>query len=179
MNIKNTILDGVIVIEHDLFHDDRGFFKETYQQQKFSEIGITENFVQDNFSFSNKNVIRGLHFQKNKPQGKLVWCPYGKILDVIVDINPLSKTYGKHISIELCAENPLSIWIPPGYAHGFSVLSSNAMFCYKCSNFYIPSDELGIIWNDKDLNIDWKIDEPIISSKDSNFPSLKEYNNLL
>ncbi len=178
MNIEQTSLEGVIIIKHDIYEDQRGFFKETYQKNKFDEIGIKYDFVQDNFSFSNKNVIRGLHFQKSKPQGKLVWCPYGKVLDVVLDINPSSKTFRKHISVELQSNIPLSIWIPPGYAHGFSVLSDSAMFCYKCTDFYNPDDEFGVRWNDKDLNIDWGINDPIISSKDDSFPSLKEYYNL-
>lgn len=178
MNIEQTSLEGVIIIKHDIYEDQRGFFKETYQKNKFDEIGIKYDFVQDNFSFSNKNVIRGLHFQKSKPQGKLVWCPYGKVLDVVLDINPSSKTFRKYISVELQSNIPLSIWIPPGYAHGFSVLSDSAMFCYKCTDFYNPDDEFGVRWNDKDLNIDWGINDPIISSKDDSFPSLKEYYNL-
>lgn len=178
MNIEQTSLKGVIIINHDVYEDQRGFFKETYQKNKFDEIGIKYDFVQDNFSFSNKNVIRGLHFQKLKPQGKLIWCPYGKVLDVVLDINPSSKTFGKHISVELESNIPLSIWVPPGYAHGFSVLSDSAMFCYKCTDFYNPDDEFGVRWNDKDLKIDWGINDPIISSKDDSFPSLKEYYNL-
>jgi len=178
MNIEQTSLEGVIIIKHDVYEDQRGFFKETYQKNKFDEIGIKYDFVQDNFSFSNKNVIRGLHFQKLKPQGKLVWCAYGKVLDVVLDINPSSKTFGKHISVELESNIPLSIWVPPGYAHGFAVLSDRAMFCYKCTDFYNPDDEFGVRWNDKDLKIDWGINDPIISSKDDSFPSLKEYYNL-
>jgi dTDP-4-dehydrorhamnose 3,5-epimerase len=177
MKIKETNLKGVLIIENEVFSDNRGFFKETYSKERFHDNGISLNFVQDNFSFSNKNVIRGLHFQKSNPQGKLVWCPYGSVLDIILDIDPVSETFGQYISVELSNERHLSVWIPPGYAHGFSVLSDNAMFCYKCTELYNPSDEAGIIWNDKDIRIDWRIDDPLVSSKDSNFPTLNDYFN--
>jgi len=177
MKIKETNLKGVLVIENEVFSDNRGFFKETYNKERFHDHGISFNFVQDNFSFSSKNVVRGLHFQKRNPQGKLVWCPYGSVLDIILDINPASDTFGQHISVELLDQKHLSVWIPPGYAHGFSVISDSAMFCYKCTELYDPNDEDGIIWNDKDIGIDWRVDEPLISSKDSNFQTLKDYQN--
>ena len=166
-------LSKPVKVKQNIYIDNRGYFQEIFLKKKFNlNIKFTA------LAKSKKNVIRGLHFQKSKPQGKLVWCPYGKVLDVVLDINPSSKTFRKHISVELQSNIPLSIWIPPGYAHGFSVLSDSAMFCYKCTDFYNPDDEFGVRWNDKDLNIDWGINDPIISSKDDSFPSLKEYYNL-
>lgn len=175
MEIKKTFIEGLLVIQPRIFKDSRGYFFETYQSNKYKEIGITEEFVQDNLSFSTKNVIRGLHFQ-NPPfaQGKLVSVVKGKVLDVVVDIRKDSPTYGQHFSIELSDENHLQLWVPVGFAHGFSVLSDYAYFSYKCTNFYHQPSEDGILFNDESLSIDWKVENPIISDKDL---QLKKFNN--
>lgn len=172
MNITKTKFPGVIIIEPKVFRDSRGFFKESFQNNTYKDIGIDYKFVQDNHSHSIKGTLRGLHFQKKKPQGKLVSCIKGAVYDVIVDINPNSKTFGEYLGIKLTENNHKQIWIPPGYAHGFCVLSETADFIYKCTNYYDPNDEAGLIWNDPDIGIDWPIDQPIISEKDKIFPTL-------
>ena len=166
MNVTETILRGVLIIEPKVFGDERGFFKETFQAERYREIGIDLPFVQDNFSRSQKSVLRGLHFQKTRPQGKLVSCPRGAVWDVAVDIDPRAPTYQQHVGIELSDSNHLQLWVPPGYAHGFCVLSETADFQYKCTEYYDPADEEGILWDDPDLNIEWPVDQPIISEKD-------------
>ena len=171
-----TELDGVIVVEPKIFEDFRGVFIETYKNSEFIANGINVNFVQDNYSRSGKDVVRGLHFQTfPKQQAKLVRCTKGKILDVTVDLRPKSKTFGKWFSIELSEENKKMLYIPHGFAHGFSVLSGEADTCYKVSEEYSPTHDTGILWNDKELNIDWQVKNPIISEKDKNLQSLREY----
>jgi dTDP-4-dehydrorhamnose 3,5-epimerase len=167
MEIQYTPFEGLIIIKPKIFKDSRGYFFESYQSERYQKIGIPPNFVQDNLSFSTKNVIRGLHFQ-NPPyaQGKLVFVVKGKVLDVVVDIRKNSPTYGQHFSIELSDENHLQLWIPIGFAHGFSVLSDYAYFSYKCTQFYHQPSEDGILFNDPDLKIDWKVENPIVSEKD-------------
>ena len=174
MNVTETKLAGVLIIEPKVFGDARGFFKETFQAERYREAGIEYTFVQDNYSRSQKGVLRGLHFQMTKPQGKLVSCPKGAVFDVAVDIDPESTTYGQYVGIELTEENHKQLWVPPGYAHGFCVLSETADFQYKCTDYYDPSDEGGVIWNDPDVAIEWPIDDPSLSSKDALLPSLKE-----
>lgn len=176
MNIIETILPGVLIIEPDVFGDSRGFFLETYQQQRYTEAGITDLFIQDNHSHSARGVLRGLHLQINKPQGKLVWVDNGSVFDVAVDINPESDTCGQHVALELSDENHTQMYIPPGYAHGFLVLSETADFYYKCTEYYYPDDQGGIIWNDPDLNIDWPIKNPELSARDQQLPTLQEFN---
>lgn len=176
MKITKTKLPGVLIIEPDVFGDSRGFFMETYQQQRYAEAGITEQFVQDNHSHSARGVLRGLHLQKARPQGKLVWADKGSVFDVAVDIDPESATYGQHVSVELSETNHLQMYIPPGYAHGFLVLSDRADFYYKCTEFYYREDEAGIIWNDPQINIDWPIKDPGLSEKDKQLPTLQEFN---
>lgn len=176
MNIIETILPGVLIIEPDVFGDSRGFFLETYQQQRYTEAGITDLFIQDNHSHSARGVLRGLHLQINKPQGKLVWVDNGSVFDVAVDINPESDTFGQHVALELSDENHTQMYIPPGYAHGFLVLSETADFYYKCTEYYYPDDQDGIIWNDPDLNIDWPIKNPELSARDQQLPTLQEFN---
>lgn len=173
MKVTKTKIDDCIIIEPKVFGDDRGFFLETYQQEKYQQAGIKEIFVQDNRSRSTKNVLRGLHFQKNKPQGKLVTVTNGEVFDIAVDLRPNSKTFGQYESIILSGENKLQFYIPPGFAHGFCVLSEMADFQYKCTDYYDPSDEAGIIWNDNTLNINWPIDTPIVSVKDKQQPQFK------
>lgn len=178
MRIIKTNFDGLSIIEPDIFYDDRGYFYETYNIQKYNENNILYNFVQDNESKSFYGTIRGLHFQKNEfAQAKLVRCLRGKILDVVVDIRKNSKTFGQHYSIELSEENKLQFMIPRGFAHGFSVLSDLAVFAYKCDNFYNKQNESGILWNDEDLNIDWKIEKnkEVLSEKDKNNLTFKEF----
>ena len=177
MTIKETILEGCVIIEPRVFEDKRGYFFESFNQEKFtSAVGTSVNFVQDNESFSTKGVLRGLHFQKgDHAQAKLVRVIKGKVLDVAVDLRKDSKTFGKHVSVELTEENKKQLFIPRGFAHGFVVLSDTALFSYKCDNFYNKESEDGILYNDTDLNIDWKLpeEELIISEKDAVLPSFK------
>ena len=177
MNVTETKLAGVLIIEPKVFGDSRGFFKETFQAERYREAGIEYTFVQDNYSRSQKGVLRGLHFQITKPQGKLVSCPKGAVFDVAVDIDPESTTYGQYVGVELTEENHKQLWVPPGYAHGFCVLSETADFQYKCTDYYDPSDEGGVIWNDPDVAIEWPITHPSLSSKDALLPTLKELAN--
>ena len=174
MKVTETILPGVLIIEPKVFGDHRGFFKETFQAEKYKEAGLTLPFVQDNHSRSQKGVLRGLHLQKICPQGKLVSCSSGAVFDVAVDVDPKSATFGKYVGIELSADNHLQLWIPPGYAHGFCVLSDVADFQYKCTDFYDPKDEGGLIWNDPDVAINWPIQDPQLSEKDLKLPTLAE-----
>ena len=168
MNVIKTKLDGCVIIEPKVFGDERGFFLETFQAERYtSEAGITLPFVQDNHSRSSKSVLRGLHFQKTKPQGKLVRVVRGQVYDVAVDIRKGSPTYGQWQGLILSEENKTQLWVPPGFAHGFVVLSDTADFEYKCTDYYDPSDEGSILWNDSDLDIPWPIDNPILSNKDA------------
>lgn len=177
MKVNKTKLSGVLIIEPILLLDERGFFKETFQTKRYYDIGITLPFVQDNYSRSQKNVLRGLHAQKLYPQGKLISCSSGSIYDVVVDIDPKSETFGDYVGLELSEQNHLQLWIPPGYAHGFCVLSESADLYYKCTDFYFPNDESGLIWNDPDVSIDWPIKFPRLSEKDKLLPSLSEIKN--
>ena len=172
MKINKTFIEDLLIIENQLFKDDRGFFYESYNKKNL-DINIV--FVQDNESKSYKGVVRGLHFQSPPfEQAKLVRCVSGKILDVAVDLRINSKTYGKFFSVELSSENNNQLFVPKGFAHGFQVLSETAIVNYKVDNFYNPKYDSGIIWNDKDLSIDWNIDlKPIISSKDLKLKSFK------
>lgn len=165
---KKFDIEGLVVIEPRRFHDDRGYFFESFNEQKYAELlGEDVVFVQDNVSCSKKNVLRGLHFQ-NPPfaQGKLVSVVKGKVLDVAVDLRKDSPTYGQHEIIELSAENGLQFYIPPGFAHGFVALEEDTLFSYKCTNYYSPSHEDTLLWNDSKLDIDWKCSAPLVSEKD-------------
>jgi len=167
LNIIKTEVDGVLIIEPDFFPDARGFFFESYNKKNYNEAGINAEFVQDNISKSVKGTIRGLHYQVGEfAQGKLCQVISGSVLDVAVDIRSSSPTYGKHVSIELTGKNHKQIWIPAGFAHGFSVLSDEAIFSYKCTALYSKKDERSILYNDPALNIDWKLSEGIVSEKD-------------
>lgn len=170
MKIIETGLKDAIVIEPKVFKDERGYFFELYQQKRYQEAGINLPFVQDNRSRSTRNVLRGLHFQKNKPQGKLVTVTEGEVFDVAVDLRPNSPTFGKHYSVILSGDNFLEFYVPPGFAHGFCVLSEVACFQYKCTDYYDPTDEGGLIWSDSELEIDWPINSPIVSAKDQVLP---------
>jgi len=174
MKIETTNLTGVLVITPEVFSDSRGFFLESFSAKKYKENGINFDFVQDNISRSSKGVLRGLHFQKANPQGKLVSCLRGAVFDVAVDLRKDSNTFSNYFAIELTDTNHKQLWIPPGFAHGFCVLSNSADFHYKCTSFYDAKDESGIIWNDPEINIDWPIDNPLISNKDRMLKKLNE-----
>ncbi|MDG9667320.1 dTDP-4-dehydrorhamnose 3,5-epimerase [Hahella sp. CR1] len=175
MKVIRTKLSGVVIIEPKVFGDHRGFFMETYQVARYrEEAGIDMEFVQDNHSRSGRGVLRGLHFQKTKPQGKLVRVTQGEVFDVAVDLRKGSPTFGQWEAVILSGENHLQFYVPPGFAHGFCVLSDTADFQYKCTDYYDPSDEGGLIWNDPDVGIEWPVDAPKLSSKDLDLPLLAE-----
>jgi len=167
MKTTTAQLPGILIVEPTVFQDNRGFFFESYHQQLYQQHGISVNFVQDNHSRSVKNTLRGLHYQINPGQDKLVRVILGEVFDVAVDIRFGSPTFGKWFGVHLSAENKKQIFIPKGFAHGFCVISEVAEFEYKCSEFYSRNDERGIIWNDPDLGIDWPVKDPIVSDKDS------------
>ena len=175
IKVSTCDIEGLYVIEPTVFGDKRGYFMETYNQNDFKEAGLDMVFVQDNQSMSTKNVLRGLHFQINHPQGKLVRCIRGKVFDVAVDIRKGSKTFGKWFGVELSAENKKQFYISPGFAHGFVVLSDEAEFAYKCTDFYHPNDEGGLAWNDPEIGIEWPIDDKTelnISDKDQKWEGI-------
>ena len=175
MQVIETKLPGVLIIEPKVFGDDRGFFLETFQKQRYQELAAIDlDFVQDNHSRSVRGVLRGLHFQKTKPQGKLVRVVSGEVFDVAVDIDPNSTTYGQYESVLLSEQNKRQFWVPPGYAHGFLVVSEVADFEYKCTDYYDPSDEGCLIWNDPTVGIDWPIKDPQLSEKDKTAVSLQQ-----
>ncbi|NMM65086.1 dTDP-4-dehydrorhamnose 3,5-epimerase [Clostridium sp. P21] len=174
-----TEIQGVYIIETGIFGDNRGYFMETYNYDEFKEAGLDMVFVQDNQSKSKKGVLRGLHFQKTHPQGKLVRVIKGEVFDVAVDLRKNSKTYGKWVGVTLSEENKKQFYIPEGFAHGFLVLSDEAEFCYKCTEFYHPEDEGGLLWKDEDININWplgdiKEEKLILSDKDMKWQTLKK-----
>jgi dTDP-4-dehydrorhamnose 3,5-epimerase len=166
MKVHQTPISGALILEPRVFEDERGFFLESYSERTFAEIGIQEKFVQDNHSCSKRGVLRGLHYQVQKPQGKLVRVVSGEVLDVFLDLRRSSPTFGRWHSIKLSGENQLVAWIPVGFAHGFYVLSDNAHFLYKSTEFYYPELERTILWNDPDLGIEWGADKPLLSAKD-------------
>jgi dTDP-4-dehydrorhamnose 3,5-epimerase len=173
MIVRKTKLQDCVIIEPKVFGDERGFFLETFQSSRYAELaGINLPFVQDNHSRSSKGVLRGLHFQKTKPQGKLVRVVRGEVYDVAVDIRRDSKTFGQWEGVVLSEENKWQFWVPPGFAHGFVVISETADFEYKCTEYYDPSDEGSILWSDPGLGISWPIDAPVLSAKDASAPAL-------
>ena len=175
MKVSKTNIEGLLLIEPDLFSDDRGYFFESYNKEKHTEIGLDINFVQDNISQSKKGTVRGLHYQVgDKAQGKLCQVISGRVLDVAVDIRFGSPTFGKHYAHVLNTGKKMQIWIPPGLAHGFSVLSEEAIFSYKCTNYYSKDHERSILYNDPELNIDWKVENSIVSEKDLKAKKIKE-----
>ena len=174
MEIKTTPLEGMLIIEPRVFEDERGYFMETHHFQRFQTADIGYTFVQDNLSFSTKNILRGLHFQKTKPQAKLVQAVTGGIFDVGVDIRPGSPTFGKWFGAVLSEDNRRQLFVPEGFAHGFCVLSTSAHVAYKCSDYYDPEDEGGLLWSDPDIAINWPVTNPILSPKDSQFGCLKD-----
>lgn len=175
METEKTNIPGLVLIKPKVFGDSRGYFFESFNKNKWKEIGLNPEFVQDNISKSKKLTIRGLHYQVGEfAQGKLCQVLQGKVLDVAVDIRFGSPTFGKHYAVELSEENHFIVWIPPGFAHGFSVLSEEAIFSYKCTKLYSKEHERSIIYNDDDINIDWRVDHPIVSEKDLNAKKFKE-----
>lgn len=177
IKVTNCEIEGLHIIEPAVFPDERGYFMETYNQRDFEAFGLGMTFVQDNQSMSVKGVLRGLHFQKQYPQGKLVRVVRGKVFDVAVDLRKNSDTYGKWFGVELSAENKKQFYIPEGFAHGFLVLSDEAEFCYKCTDFYHPGDEGGIKWDDPDIGIEWPLQDGVklvISEKDQNWDGLHD-----
>ena len=174
IQIHSTTLPDVLLIEPVVFADNRGFFLETYHRGKYAEAGLDVLFVQDNHSRSRKNTLRGLHYQAAHPQGKLIWAAAGEIFDVAVDIRKGSPAFGKWLGIHLTEANHLQLYIPPGFAHGFCVLSETADLMYKCTDFYFPEDDCGLLWNDPDIGINWPVTDPVLSKKDASLPRLSE-----
>jgi dTDP-4-dehydrorhamnose 3,5-epimerase len=175
MKVQSTQIPGVLIVEPDVFGDDRGFFLESFNEREMCSIGIDAHFVQDNHSRSGRNVLRGLHYQINQPQGKLVRVVSGKVFDVAVDVRRDSQAFGKWVGVELSAENKRILWMPPGLAHGFVVLSESADFLYKATDYYAQEFERTILWNDPDLAIEWPLaGQPILSSKDAAAKTFRE-----
>jgi dTDP-4-dehydrorhamnose 3,5-epimerase len=174
MKVRETPILDLFVIEPILFEDKRGFFYESFNKKKFNKHFKNITFVQDNFSKSKKGVLRGLHYQRNRPQGKLVMVTFGRVFDVAVDLRYSSKTFGKWYGIELSDENKKQFWIPKGFAHGFQVLTDEVHFQYKCTDFYDPSDDHSLLWSDNTLNINWREIDKIVSEKDKNGSLLKD-----
>jgi dTDP-4-dehydrorhamnose 3,5-epimerase len=180
MNFVETGIEGLLIVEPKVYGDARGFFMETYNEQRFSERGLPISFSQDNFSRSAYGILRGLHFQTGESvQAKYVRVTLGKVFDVAVDLRKGSKTFGAHFGLELSDENKRALYIPEGFAHGFCVLSEVADFQYKCTKLYNPKAESGVIWNDSDLKIHWPIQDVKISEKDAKLPSFQEFKNTL
>ncbi len=175
MKMIETDIPGVLIFEPKVWGDARGFFLETFHAERYREAGIQESFVQDNLSFSRQGVLRGLHFQNPKAQGKLVYVLQGSVWDVAVDIRRGSPTFGRWTAVELSGDNKRQIWVPPGMAHGFVVTSETALFAYKCTELYAPANEHAILWNDPDLGIKWPVEHPSLSAKDLNARRLRDF----
>jgi dTDP-4-dehydrorhamnose 3,5-epimerase len=173
VKVIETALPGVLLIEPRIFRDPRGFFLETWQQARYHEAGLPEHFVQDNLSLSQRGTLRGLHFQNPKAQAKLVSVLQGEVFDVAVDIRRGSPTFGRWASVVLSGDNQRQLYIPPDFAHGFCVTSEQALFFYKCTEFYTPACEAGVLWSDPDLGIEWPVRDPLISDKDARYPRLR------
>ena len=169
----SPLVPEVLIVEPDVHGDGRGYFLETYRAQRYAEQGLPDTFVQDNLSFSRKGVLRGLHYQLGRPQGKLVWVLQGEVFDVAVDIRRGSPTFGRWVSATLSSADHRQLYVPEGFAHGFCVLSETALFTYKCTDYYAPEEERGIRWDDPALGIDWPVAEPIVSDKDRAYPALE------
>ena len=175
MKTEKTEIEGLLIIRPDVFGDERGYFFESYSRKKYSDAGRDPDFVQDNISKSKYGTVRGLHYQAGEfAQGKLCQVIKGKVLDIAVDIRFGSPTFGKYVSVELSEDDHTQFWIPAGFAHGFSVLSEEAIFMYKCTNYYSKEHERSILYSDPELNIDWKVEKPIVSEKDKSAGLLKE-----
>jgi dTDP-4-dehydrorhamnose 3,5-epimerase len=178
LQVRHTTIPEVKVLVPKVFGDKRGFFLETFNRKIFTELGLPSEFVQDNHSRSSNGVLRGLHYQLTKPQGKLVRVARGRVFDVAADIRRGSPTFGKWVGVILDDSNLSSLWIPPGFAHGYCALADEVDVTYKCTELYAPSDERGIIWNDSTLMIDWPVSKPVVSAKDAAFPKLVEADDL-
>ena len=179
MIIERQALEGVLLLKPTIYNDDRGYFFESFKENIFDKIGLNLKFIQDNEVYSNNiGIIRGLHYQLKNPQGKLVHVVSGAIRDVIVDIRTNSPDFGKSIIIDIDSRSHNMVYIPEGFAHGYLVIEKNTIVQYKCTNYYDANSEFGILWNDKDLNIDWGVSNPFLSDKDSKLPKLKDQNNL-
>ncbi len=174
MNVLETKLSGVLVIEPEVFGDERGFFLESWNRGRYEGFGVPSVFVQDNLSYSEKGVLRGLHFQSPQPQGKLVSVLQGEVFDVAVDIQVGSPTFGQWVGVALSAQNKRQLYVPEGFAHGFVVTSEAALFAYKCTAYYNPKAEHSLLWSDSTLGIDWPVEAPVLSSKDSSALRLSE-----
>lgn len=175
MDVVETLIEGVLLIKPKVWGDQRGYFVETWQAERYAGYGIPTDFVQDNHSMSTKGIIRGLHYQKTRPQGKLVYVSLGQVFDVVVDIRPHSPSFGKWYGVELNQDNQWQLWIPKGLAHGFGVMSDRAHFHYKCTEYYLPGDEANIYYNDPTLQINWPVKDPILSEKDLHAPLFSDY----
>ena len=173
MRVTETTINGAYLIDLDSYKDERGFFLESYQYRRYAEYGLDDNFVQDNRSISKKGVIRGLHYQINHPIGHLIYVIHGTVFDVGVDLRIDSPSFGKYFSITLEAENNQQLFFPKGVAHGFCTLAEENEILYKCTEYYYPSDEAGILWSDPEIGINWPIRNPVIKGQDANFPLLK------
>lgn len=174
MKVTKTLIDGAYLIDLDIFRDGRGFFLESYQRKRYADHGLDVNFVQDNRSFSKKGVVRGLHYQINRPIGHLIYVIHGSVFDVGVDLRVNSPTFGEYFSITLTADNNQQLFFPEGVAHGYCTLAEENEILYKCTEYYDPTDEAGVIWNDPDIDIKWPIQNPTIKESDANFPMLKD-----
>ena len=178
MIIKETNLEGILLIKPIIHQDNRGYFFESFRDEYFKKIGLSGKFIQDNQTKSNKGTLRGLHYQLNYPQGKLVRVSLGEVYDVAVDVRKNSPTFGKYFGTILSDLNHMQMYIPPGFAHGYTVRSEIAIFQYKCTDVYHPEDEYGIRWNDPQISIDWNISDPIISTRDNELPLLLNQKNI-
>ncbi len=174
MRVTRLPLEGVLLIEPQVFGDPRGHFLEIFQARRYADHGVRGDFVQDNLSFSTKDVVRGLHYQLRQPQGKLIMVLVGSVLDAVVDIRRGSPTFGRSLTLDLAADSPQQLYVPPGYAHGFWVTSDAALVLYKCTDFYSPGDEYGLLWSDPALGIDWPPGVPLLSDKDARYPALAD-----
>lgn len=174
MHVATTPIAGAYLIDLDVHGDERGFFLESYQRRRYAQYGLDMEFVQDNRSFSGKGVIRGLHYQVRHPVGHLVYVTHGCVFDVGVDLRRNSPTFGRHIAVTLSAENNRQLYLPPGVAHGFCTLGEKNEILYKCTEYYYPEDEAGVLWNDPDLGIQWPVANPLIKPRDAAFPKLKD-----
>ena len=174
MIVTPCALAGLLTLEPKVFGDSRGFFLETWNRRRYAEAGVDADFVQDNISMSRRGILRGLHFQNPSPQGKLICVLQGEVFDVVVDIRRSSPTFGRSLHFSLTGENKRQLYIPPGFAHGFQVLTETALFHYKCTEYYVLADELTIRYDDPDIGIDWPMKDPVLSEKDARAPRLRD-----
>jgi dTDP-4-dehydrorhamnose 3,5-epimerase len=174
MKVTELDLPGVLLIEPRVFGDERGLFLETWQARRYAEAGLPERFVQDNLSKSLQGVLRGLHYQIRRPQGKLVSVIDGEVFDVAADVDPESGTFGRWVGVRLSGDNRRQLYVPPGYAHGFCVLSDSAYFTYKCTEYYEPELERGVKWDDPRLAIEWPVEDPVVNERDAGWPTVEE-----